>query len=401
MTYFEIGKKYPDILSYGALHYFFSCLGQTFLISVSVPFLIEDLKLTSSEFSNGYAVATICSALTLPLIGSWVDHSSYRKVSLIGGLGLILACLVMYESHTIWTLIPGLYLLRFFGQGGMILIGSTIVAKFFDKNRGKSLSLASIGLAVAETFMPVVIVYVITDHDWRASWLLLATAVLVIFLPLTQGLIRRHERSAVANEADTSGKTTTADFTRRQVLKDPKFYLVLPAFIFLPFFITGMFIHQNLLAIHKGWSLEWMATCFIGFGIAKVAMSFFGGALIDRFSGKQVFIFYLLPLALGLFVLLLGQHKLLALIYMFLLGMTASLGSLSGVAIWAELYGVKNLGAIKSMTTTFMVISTALGPIVLGYSIQRSLNLTLIFSIATILIIIIASWWVIGKKMFR
>lgn len=398
MSYLRIAKKHPQYLTYGALHYFFSSIGQTFLISVSVPYMLEDLQLSSMAFSNSYAIATICSALTLPLVGGWVDRAKFTTVSFIGGLGLILACVVMFSSHALWVLIPGLFLIRFFGQGGMVLIGSTAIAKFFNKNRGKALSLAGMGLASAETFMPLVVVSLIGSFGWRESWLFLGAAVALLFLPLTNLLIKKHNRTQEDDSDSQATTTSDGNFTRTQVLKDPKFYLILPAFIFLPFFITGIFIHQNLLAASKGWTMEWMAFCFIGYGVAKVVMSFLGGALIDRFSGRQVFIFYLVPLGLGLMALLLSDHKLVAMLYMILLGMTASLGSLTGVAIWAELYGVKNLGAIKSMVTTFMVISTALGPIVIGYGIEKSTSITLLGSIFAIFGIISSSWWVIQKK---
>lgn len=397
MSYLRIAKKHPQYLAYGAFHYFFSSIGQTFLISASVPYILHDLKLTNLAFSNSYAVATIASAISLPLIGGWIDRAKLTTISLLGGMGLILACTVMYFSYSIWALIPGLFFLRFFGQGGMVLIGSTAIAKFFEKNRGKALSLASMGLSLAETIMPIVVIYLIAAFAWRETWLFLAGGVFFIFIPLTNILIKKHDDGA-SDEAADSSKVATGNFTRTQVLKDPRFYLILPAFIFLPFFMTGIFIHQNILAQEKGWTMEWMAICFMGYGIAKVVMSFLGGALVDRFSARHVFIFYLLPLALGLMALLASDHKVTALLYMALLGMTASLGGLTGVAIWAEFYGVKNLAAIKSMVTTFMVISTALGPIVLGYGLEASFNLTLTLSIVVIVCIALMSWWVIQTK---
>lgn len=77
-----------------------------------------------------------------------------------------------------------------------------------------------------------------------------------------------------------------------------------------------------------------------------------------------------------------------AFVYMILLGMTSSLGSITGVAIWAELYGVKNLAAIKSMVTMIMVISTALGPIVIGWGLEKSLSATLYGSVVVIALVV-------------
>ncbi|MEQ8238358.1 MAG: MFS transporter [Cyclobacteriaceae bacterium] len=384
MSYLNIIRKHPNFLSYGMLHYFFSSIGQTFLISVSVPFMLTDLDISSGNFSNAYAVATLSSAFLLPLAGKWVDRLSLRLLSLLGGLGLVLASIVMFQVDNLVLLIFGLFLLRFFGQGSMILIGSTAIARFFSSNRGKALSVSSLGLAFAETLTPLLFVWLIAQYGWQTSWLFPIGAVLLVFIPVTQFLILRARKEPdSANEDFTNNDN---DFTVKQMFRDPRFYMILPAFAFLPFFITGIFIHQNMLASAKGWTMEWMAACFIGFGIAKVLTSFMGGWLVDKFSAKSVFSFYLIPMALGLLLLLFLDHRLVGVFYMILIGITASLGSLTGVAIWAELYGVKNLGAIKSMVTMMMVVATAIGPIVIGWGFEQSLNYTLMFSIGFILV---------------
>jgi hypothetical protein len=35
-------------------------------------------------------------------------------------------------------------------------------------------------------------------------------------------------------------------------------------------------------------------------------------------------------------------------------------------ALWAEIYGVRNLGAIRSLVTSLSVLSSALGPLFMG-----------------------------------
>ena len=164
------------------------------------------------------------------------------------------------------------------------------------------------------------------------------------------------------------------------------------AILFLPFFITGIFIHQNLLAEANGWTMEWMATCFVGFGVARITTNLVAGAIIDNFSARKVFIYYLLPLAAGLAILLIGNHRWLAMGYMILAGVTSSLSGLTSASLWAEIYGVRHLGAIKSMAATLMVLSTALGPLVVGYGMSRQPDLTLLVFIAIIVMITLLNW---------
>jgi hypothetical protein len=43
-------------------------------------------------------------------------------------------------------------------------------------------------------------------------------------------------------------------------------------------------------------------------------------------------------------------------------------------ALWPELYGTRNLGAIKALATSAMVFATALGPGVTGMLIDAGIN---------------------------
>lgn len=395
MNYSKLMRTYPNYIGYGVLHYFFSSMGQTFLISIFVPYFVKDLPVTNTGFGLVYGLATVSSALLLPLGGKLIDRYTLRKVSILVGLGLSAACLITSFSSNVVLLFAALLSLRFFGQGMMVLLGSTSIARYFSLARGKSLSLSSLGLPMAESFMPVLTFGLISMLGWAISWQILAASVLLIFIPLSIGLVSSgsaFQRVPEAKSEDNSDQQTNQDASRRQVLRDPKFYMIVPGLVFLPFFITGIFIHQNLLAEARGWTMEWMASCFVGFGLARITTNLVAGALIDSFSARRVFIYYLLPLGAGLTILLLGNHRWLAMGYMILAGVTSSLSGLTSASLWAEIYGVRHLGAIKSMAATLMVLSTALGPIVLGYGMGRQPDLTLLAFIVIILLITLLSW---------
>jgi MFS family permease len=397
MTYLQLARSYPNYIGYGMLHYFMSSLGQTFLISVFVPFFVSSLGVTNNGFSVIYAFATLTSASLLPFAGKYIDAVRLRMMSLICGMGLIVACLIMANATHLAILFFGLFALRFFGQGGMVLIGSTAVARYFDHVRGKALSMASTGLPVAEALMPVLMVAAIHEWGLSSTWFLLGVGVALFFIPATILLVDKYNPFQTVPPLISHTNTSVKSRSRSEVLRDWKFYLLLPAFVFLPFFITGIFIHQNLVAEAKGWSIEWIAACFVGFGIARIVTNYIAGSLIDRFSAQKVFVFYLIPLMLALLVLQAGNHPLLALLYMILLGITASLQSLTGTAIWAEIYGVQHLGAIKSMTTTIMIVASAIGPVVIGWAFGHDLFLSLNISIGAVVLITCLSGFVIGR----
>lgn len=118
----------------------------------------------------------------------------------------------------------------------------------------------------------------------------------------------------------------------------------------------------------KGWSLQTMANAFLGFAGARLLLSLATGLVIDRFGALKLASLYPLPLAAGLLALLFMEHQSAAGIYLFLAGCSQGMASPILTALWAELYGVDNLGAIKGMVSSFGVFSTALGPLLLAGS---------------------------------
>ena len=51
---------------------------------------------------------------------------------------------------------------------------------------------------------------------------------------------------------------------------------------------------------------------------------------------------------------------------MVLMGINIGIAHTSVSAMWAEMYGVKHLGAIRSLATAVGVFGTALGPVTMG-----------------------------------
>lgn len=400
MNYGQLILRHPGNIGFGMLHYFFSSLGQTFLISLFVPHFGKQIEISNAEFSILYAIATISSATILPFLGKYIDRLRIRTTSLINGLTIAAFCFFISFSNNFYHLLIAILGLRLCGQGLMILIGGTAIARYFVLDRGKALSLSGLGISLAEASLPILITFLIGNYGWDGSWRILSIATLLIFIPLSIISVKKDHPFQYANTNAQYEENLVSNATRRDVLKDRYFYLILPVLLFLPFFITGMFIHQNLMAAAKGWGMEWMATCFVGFGIIRILTSIVAGPLVDRFSAKRVFVIYLLPLSVGLLFLLAGDHRLYAMLYMIFLGITASLSSLTSTALWAELYGVQHLGSIKSMITTMMVLSTAIGPVVIGSILEGSANLQLflLFSIFVIVILTIMAAWAIRKK---
>jgi MFS family permease len=114
------------------------------------------------------------------------------------------------------------------------------------------------------------------------------------------------------------------------------------------------------------------------YSVVSVATTIYSGSLIDRFSARRVVPLFLLPLALALVVLNLSDHAFLVWPYMLLMGVSSGLYFTGLSALWAELYGTRHLGAIKSMTNAIMVFASALGPALVGTLLEWRISFAVI-----------------------
>jgi MFS family permease len=159
------------------------------------------------------------------------------------------------------------------------------------------------------------------------------------------------------------------------VLRDWRFYLILIAVMAPSFVVTGLFFHQVHVAAAKGWSLAWLASCFIAYALASTAAALALGPLIDRFGAVRILPCYLPPLGVGLILLAAFDHPATALFYMIALALTSG-GNVTVVgAVWAEMYGVRSLGAIRALVAAVLVLAAALSPVLMGWAIDAGVTI--------------------------
>ena len=295
-------------------------------------------------------------------------------------------------------MVVGIFFLRLSGQGLMAHTASVAISRFFDRSRGKALSYAWIGMSLGEFFLPVVIVYLLTFIYWRNLWQGFAV-VIILLLPIFTYLTIK-EISIFSRENKNGYKVNEniekiKSWTRKEVLKDLKFYSILPAMLASSFIITGIVINQTFIIESKGWGRFAIAKSFMIYSVLTVTTLFFSGFLVDKFTSRKLFPLLNVPLLLSLIVLVFFDHPNSAFVFMGLMGISNGLTNVLMTSFWAEIYGVNYLGSIKALTGSLMVFSTALATVVfgilidLGYSIENIATLCSIYTAISIIIVII------------
>ena len=394
----DIVRSNFKIIIFGFVFTFFSSIGQSFFIGLFNSNIRQELNISNAEFGSIYGIATLCSSLALIWVGKKIDDLKLVNYSLLVVIFLSFAALFFSFVNGIILLAMGIFFLRLSGQGLMAHTASVSTSRFFNQSRGKALSYIWVGMSFGEFLLPIIIVYLLTFIYWRNLWQgfsLLIILLLPIFTYLTVKEISIFSREKKNGDNDNKVIDSIKSWTRSEVLKDFKFYTILPAMLASSFIITGIVINQTFIIESKDWGKFAMAQSFMIYSIFTVATLFFSGFLVDKFTSRKIFPLLNVPLLISLIVLAIFDHSYTAFVFMGFMGISNGLTNVLASSFWAEIYGVNYLGSIKALTGSLMVFSTALAAAVfgilidLGYSIENIAIFCSIYTAISIVIVLI------------
>ena len=375
------------VIVFGFIFTFFSSFGQSFFLGLFNSSIRNTLSISYGQFGTIYASATLCSSILFIWLGKKIDDVDVFKFSMFLIPLLSFSCFFFSKIFSVTFLFAAIFLMRFSGQGMMSHTASTTISRYFTKSRGKALSAGWFGLSCGEFILPVLIVYLLTLYTWQNIWLTISIFV-IIFLPIASYLLVKNlnldsrEASNNENQIDDNIK----QWTRIEVLKDYRFYIISLNMLAMPWIATGVFVYQSFILSSKGWGDFTIAQSFMSYSIFTVITLLLAGPLIDKFSSRKLLVYMNLPLLISTFVIIFFDSPITAFFFLGLIGISNGFANVLGSATWAEIYGVKHIGSIKALTTALMVFSTAFGTALFGFLIDLGFSIEKIAVVSAIYI---------------
>ena len=356
----------------GLLLTFFSSFGQTFFISLFSGEIRAAFQLSDGEFGAIYMAGTLASAVTLIGLGKTLDRFSISAVSLCVICALAIACLGMSFVNSWMLLLIVIYALRLFGQGMMTHTSQTAIGRWYDADRGRAISLTSMGHQIGEALFPAIVLVLLGLYDWRVTWQICAVALVVVAMPSIVLLMRVEHRPNVDGHLKIANKTR--DWTRGEVVRDGVFWILCLGILAPAFIGTSVFFHQVRIIESKGWSSNVFAFSFLILSVTTVLFTLIAGQLVDRYHARRILPVFLLPLGVACLVLGLGRDPSAIYGFMFLLAISYGFSSAIFGTIWPETYGTAHLGSIRAVAVAAMVFASAIGPGITGWCIDRGIG---------------------------
>ena len=365
-------------LTVGVLLTFLSSFGQTFFISIFAGEIRVAFDLSHGEWGGLYMIGTSLSALVMVWAGSLTDVFRVRSLGPVILVGLALACVAMAVNPYAALLPAVIFALRFFGQGMSSHIAVVAMARWFVAQRGRALSIATLGFSVGEALLPLIFVALMALFDWRLLWLIGAVLCLMGG-PILFWLLGKERTPQMLAKGDSNTGMEGRHWRRREALRHPLFWTLVPSVLGPSAFVTAFFFHQVHFAEIKGWSHVQLVAFFPLYTLVSIAAMIASGWALDKVGTGRLMPYFQLPMVAAFVVFAVAYGPGAMAVGFVLFAMTTGANATLPAAFWAEFYGTAHIGAIKALAAAVMVLGSAIGPGLTGWLIDIGVGLEVQF----------------------
>ena len=380
-AWFAFLRAEGRFLSFGVTTNMWLAVGQTYVFSLFNLDIQRDIGLSNGEMATLFGVTTVIGGLGLAPAGRLLDAIDLRTFMVIVLGFTALACLGMAEATTVPFLFLAMAGVRFFAGTVLGITAQASMARYFGPTRGRAAAVANLGYTMSYAIFPVAVTYIMHAVGWRSTWAIFAGALVVVAIPLTLLQLRGHgerHRLYLARLAESAAATITTDrrhYTLGEVLRDSRFYMIIPGMLAVPCLLFTFQYQQLAIVAEKGWDVKTFAAAYLLFSAFSLVANMVAGVIVDRYGSRWLMTIYLWPMipALGLIAFATGAWAIP--FYMIFSALTFGFNLVTAITLWSDLYGTRHIGAIRGFNATLNTIVASLGIAATGFLIDHGVTL--------------------------
>jgi hypothetical protein len=313
----------------------------------------------------------------------------------VGGLGFILLAL----THNFATFL-------------LVYVGVLSLGMNAGFSHGViAMSLTSMGFSVGGAVIVPGIAYIVLNLGWRSAAVISGLTLIAVVIPMSLVMRRSPEsmgllpdgdlepRPARGHPSDTGSPglarhLTTADFTAREAIRTPAYWLLAIATGLRMSAVTGVFVHLVPLVVWKGQSEAAGAFIVAYVSLASIPLKVFLGWTGDRWAIQNILGITGVLGAISLVILLLGGGQMWQLIIFATLFAAPMSGGSITWAIVGDFFGRKSFATLRGGALGISSLMSMGVPVFAGwvYDTTGSYNAALIPAINTYLVGALLIW---------
>lgn len=372
--------------------------GGTFLYGFTVFFnpIRNTFGWSATATSVAFSFRGLESGALEVVVGFLADKLGPRKLMIPGWIVAGLGFFWLGRINSLWEFYASFILITLGMSFGAFITIDTAIANWFSRKRSRAMTVVRVGYGISGMLVPLMAL-LIENYGWRNTTSIIGIIFIAVCIPLS--LLMRHKPSQygylpdgdmplanLQNQQAThhvEKHSLSADFTVRQALQTRAFWMISFAMFF-------QHVATGAIVAHIAPSLE---SVKISTEIAALAVT---GMTISSLIGRIGFGFwgdfgnkrYLLAIALtlqtvGVFIFSLVDASRMWLIVLFLLTFSPGFGGTIPVrlAMVADYFGTKNIGAILGCTAFIGMLGGAISPVIAGWLFETMDSYTVAWKI--------------------
>ena len=324
----------------------------------------EDLGLSRANVNTGLILINLGMAALSPIVGRMLDVYPIRRIMLAGALMFGGSFIILGMSRNIWL---SAFALAIPLPLGIACIGhlamTTLVAKWFEAQRGRAMAIAMMGMSAGTVVMAPTIGFLIKALGWRMCLITLGAAFTLVFLLLVAFIRERpgpddiepgSARAAGGEGAAQAPRLQARPLAVMQLLRMPIFWVLSLSVAMSLSVLQTTVVSIVPIAQEAGISVARSATLLSVLGAMSLAGKGLLAVIGDRIDRVMALVLIFCFLALSCAALLVGDSYAILLFCAALQGLSAAAITPVFMALLADRIGAESFGTANGAAALVM-----------------------------------------------
>ena len=342
--------------------------------------LLADLGVDRISYATINLWATLIGSLFCLPCGRLTDRFGSRTVLSAVLLALSASVLAMSQAAGLAGLAVTMTLTRGFGQSALSVVSLALVGKWFGRGLSHAMgvysALVAIGFSAA---FPIAGSFVLAA-GWRLTWSGIGWALLV-FAPLAWAIVRNGPREpGFQFDVETSGdQRRLIDLTLMEALRGPAFWILALASSVFGLVYSGISLFNQSILEQRGFDASVYYTVLSISTLLGLAANFGCGWIAGRWPIQRLMGVGMAVLGCALLTLPMVSTYAHVILFAVAMGVSGGVVTVVFFSVWGQAYGRSHLGQIQGCAQMMTVFASAVGPLVLAATLQRTGSYDLVF----------------------
>ena len=360
--------------------------GVQFSFGVFLPDIVAETGWSRTELSLVISAYILAYGVLSGFSGSLTDRSGPRRVIVVGALFLGAGYVAAGAAQELWQFAVAMAVVAAIGMSATFVPCSATVARWFDRDRGKALGIATSGGSFGGFLIPPIAGVLTGAVGWRWSYAILGLAALVLLLAASLLIVRDPaerglEVDGVAAPELDREPIEVWGLTRAEAMRTPVFWVAGAIFFFTWMAVFMPLVHLVPFAEDLGIGKTTASTMISAVGVGGLLGRTSTGLVSDRIGRLPSLAVVLTVQVLAFGVFATGESLLVlvpgAVAFGFAYGGTTTMFP----AIFSDQFGQAHIGAIVGAVFSVAGSSAAFGPTIAGYLYDLTDSYRLAFAI--------------------